>query len=275
MNRQGTPIRPTGGIEWTHILGPQTGFTSNPVKGCKHECRWKMPDGNIAICYAKSVKERMSGVGSFEKITWHPEELNEIRSHKAPAGIFIDSMSDLFGLQVQKDWIDAVIQCIADCKQHVFFSLTKNPSRFREFKHDAKWPANWLVGISYPPTWMYGRQLTMEQQRTWFEKGLGFLVESPAQWRWVSAEPLSLDLSDHIAVYQHLLHWIVIGAASNGTQLYQPDREVFAKTLQAATNLPIFFKGNISHDLANQVAGGWKEEFPAIVPKRMEQVEMI
>ena len=39
------------GISWTD-------FTWNPVRGCLHECQWRMPDGEIAICYAKLVAEK-------------------------------------------------------------------------------------------------------------------------------------------------------------------------------------------------------------------------
>lgn len=256
------------GIEWTAYRWPNgtalPGFTANPVRGCKHQCQWEMPDGNIATCYAKVGRERIDGPGSFERITYHPEVLADIRKRKKPAGIFIDSMSDLFGLDVQRDWIDAVIQCIRDCPQHVFFSLTKNPSRFRtDFNGDKPWPENWLVGISYPPTFMFGKKLTIEQQNAWFKKALDFLKDSPARRYWVSAEPLSLDLSRWLQVSEWL-DWVVIGAASNGSTTCQPDPEIFRRTLHALEGTPVFFKGNIDRQLADEVAGGWREEFPAM-----------
>ena len=46
LNKQGK-----GKIEWTD-------FTWNPVGGCRHACRWKMPDGTIARCYAESFVEQ-------------------------------------------------------------------------------------------------------------------------------------------------------------------------------------------------------------------------
>lgn len=42
MNKQGNKTNPSGGIEWTHIFGPGTGYTANPVRGCQHQCRWRM-----------------------------------------------------------------------------------------------------------------------------------------------------------------------------------------------------------------------------------------
>lgn len=283
MNPQGTPLKPRGGIEWTHMLGDRTGYTSNPVRGCQHGCRWEMPDGNIAICYAESGRERLDGPGSFKNITWHPQQLEMISARKTPSGIFIDSTSDLFGLNVNRDWIVKVIECIRNNPQHVFFSLTKNPSRFLDFKDDARWPANWLVGISYPPTFMFGKKLTTEQQRAWFRKALNLLYGSPATWRWISAEPLSLDLSDIIRDSRQspppdgkegeiAIHWCVVGAASNGSVTYQPAPGTMRNTLDALTGIPIFFKGNLDRTLADEVAGGWREEFPKIkAPQLAEQ----
>lgn len=258
MNKQGNRANPKGGIEWTHILGPLTGFTANPVRGCEHECQWRMPDGTVVICYAKAQKERMSGKGSFEKITFHPDILDQIRSRKEPAGIFIDSMSDLFGENVNEAWISIVLDCAWDCPQHIFFTLTKNPRRLRDFRFSP----NTLVGLSAPPTFMYGKELSHEAQRTWFRKGLEWLTNCAAENVWLSLEPLAIDVSDLIAPHQERIRWAVIGAASDGARTYQPERETFANTLRVLDTMPVFFKGNVDRQLADEIAGGWKEEFP-------------
>ena len=39
------------GIEWTDE-------TRNATGGCLHDCQWFMPDGTIAVCYAKELAER-------------------------------------------------------------------------------------------------------------------------------------------------------------------------------------------------------------------------
>jgi protein gp37 len=269
MNRQGNKKNPCGGIEWTHYFGPRSGYTANPVRGCRHGCRWVMPNGDIAICYAEAIATNLATKaypGGFAHVTWHPDELAEIRSHTEPCGIFIDSMSDLFGQDVQPEWLDEVIQTIRACPQHVFFSLTKNPSRFRQFQGISNpWPSNWLVGISYPPTFMFGKRWTLAQQRVWFEKALLNLCASPAQSRWVSVEPLSLDLSDILDSYRTELCFAVIGAASNGPKYYQPDRDIFRRTLHAFNGMNVFFKGNLDRNLAVEVAGKWREEFPRLM----------
>jgi protein gp37 len=267
MNRQGSKKNPTGGIEWTHILGPYTGRTSNPIRGCQHACRWRMPDGKLAICYAEATAIRFPGKHyekGFGTITFDSRELLAIRSLKTPAGIFIDSMSDLFGKNVPREWIDLVIQTILDCPRHVFFSLTKNPARFRDFA--GTWPPNWLVGISAPPTFMFGHELSLDQQIAWFTRGLEFLRDSPAAKRWVSLEPLSFDVSKVLEEADCPLDWAVIGAASNGAETFQPTEKNLVQALKvlAEKKTPLFFKGNLNRSFVKICGSEWREEFPKL-----------
>ena len=248
------------GIEWVSIFGVGTGYTANPVRGCEHGCEWRMPDGNIVRCYAEAFDDRLHGEGHFKTITFHPSVLAEARAKKERSGIFFDSMSDLLGNKVKPEWIAAVIQCMRDCPQHVFFILTKNPRRLTEFE----WPGNALVGLSAPPTFMYGKELNIEQQRAWFRKGLEWLSESHARIKWVSMEPLTVDLVNILQDYSGHLGWSVIGAGSDGHAKYQPDENLFVRTLLALSSSPVFFKGNLDRQLAER-HGGWREEWPTHV----------
>jgi protein gp37 len=271
MNRQQNGTK--RGIEWTGIYG-LPGYTSNPIKGCKHKCQWRMPNGKIAVCYAKDVAEgiaRHAFPGGFEALTWHPDELRNIEKHQNPCGIFIDSMSDLFGATVKKEWIDEVLKTVRKCPQHIFFSLTKNPVRFKEFDL----PENLFCGISSPPTFMYGKELTPQQQLETFRTWIRMLGRSTATVRWISFEPLSFDVTDAIDEYWESFHWAVIGAASDASKHYQPDRVVFSRAVERldAHNIPIFFKGNIERNFAISVAGRWREDFPP-QPTKLEQADL-
>ena len=286
MNRQGTLKNQRGGIEWTHIFGSHTGYTSNPVKGCQHTCRWRMPDGKLAICYAEATAERFPGkwyAKGFGTISFDETELAAIRKLKSPAGIFIDSMSDLFGKNVETIWIDEVIETIFDCPQHTFFSLTKNPARliqkpdeFLKFPSPRRWvlpwPSNWLVGISVPPTFMFGHELTPAQQTVWLKRGLEFLRDSPAQRRWISIEPLSFDVSEIIAESNCPLDWAVIGAATNGAQTFQPTEKNLVNCLRVLNEkkIPVFMKGNLDPAFVKICGSEWREEFPAITQSQPE-----
>lgn len=50
MTVQFKPKTGSRGIEWCDE-------TRNPTGGCLHQCRWEMPDGTIAICYAENLAE--------------------------------------------------------------------------------------------------------------------------------------------------------------------------------------------------------------------------
>jgi protein gp37 len=274
MNKQGNKTNPSGGIEWTHIFGPGTGFTANPVRGCQHQCRWKMPDGNVAICYAESQRDRLNGKGAFQKITFHPEVLAAIRKHKQRAGIFIDSMSDLFAQGVENEWLAETLHTIRECPQHIFFSLTKNPARFVQLRREYIYPLNLFLGVSMPPTFMFGKELTVQQQTTWFHKALEKLCACDAAVRWVSLEPLSWDCSDILAQFRDRLHWAVIGAASDGARTHQPAPHTLARVLDSLAGLPVFFKGNLRDSITPSNGFSlWRQEFPNLTAENAENAK--
>lgn len=248
--------KPPGGIEWTRVYG-RPGYTANPIKGCQHDCRWRMPDGQVAQCYAKSVAEgvaRASYPKGFEYVQFNPAELDAIRALREPAGIFIDSMSDLMGRDVPDAWIKSVIDTMMFSPQHIFFVLTKNPPRLKDFA----WPCNAWVGVSAPPTFMFGRELNQSQQERWYDVALGVLADIHVPVRWTSIEPLSWDCSEILVEHRDHLEWAVIGAASNGLQRHLPDRWVLRNVLDALEGIPVFFKGN----LRGMGFPEWREENP-------------
>jgi protein gp37 len=250
------------GIEWTHPHG-RPGFTANPVKGCKHACRWRMPDGKIAICYAEAIAKKFPGkhyANGFDSLSFDPKELDCIDKLKEPSAIFMDSMSDLFGHDVPEEWIKRTLVAIQKSPWHIFFTLTKNPRRLLEF--DLNLPNLWC-GVSAPPTFMFGKELTVEAQRTWLRKALAWLAESSARIKWVSIEPLSFDCSELIREQRDNLDWAVVGAASDGARTHQPSPNILAKVLDALLGVPVFFKGNLSRKLLAEIGSEWREEYPA------------
>jgi len=258
MNKQPAP----GGIEWTRIWG-RPGYTANPVRGCRHGCQWRMPDGKLAICYAKAVVDRFglkkAYPQGFESLYFDQSELGAIHRLKEPAGIFICSMSDLFGQKVPATWIMSVLATIASNQQHVFFSLTKNSRRLLEFSL----PPNLFVGISAPPSFMFGKELQPQAQYVWFKKALENLHRCNAATKWVSLEPLMPGYLDLLQDASTWLDWAVIGAASDGNKTHQPCESTlyWAMRYLDGNQIPIFFKGNLSRALADKFTG-WRQEFP-------------
>ncbi len=255
MNKQ---LKKDGGrgIEWTD-------YTWNPVGGCSHGCRWRMPDGSIAVCYAETVAERLNRTAypqGFAQHYWRPDQLTDPMGLEKPAKIFLDSMSDLMGRQVPTEQIEAVIGTCVAARRHTFQLLTKNAPRLTQFA----FPNNVWLGVSAP--FMFDHELTLDQQRSMVFKQLDVLSSFPRHVRWMSVEPLSFDIAD---VFEHWirsrehaslfpLQWVVIGAATNGGKVYQPERAWVQRLLDLcdARGIKVFFKGNLEWS-------PWREEFPA------------
>ena len=247
MNKQQKSAQRRG-IEWTD-------YTWNPVGGCKHACRWEMPDGSIAICYAEHVAERVAQAAyphGFEHHYWRPELLEEPLKLKESAKIFLDSMSDLMGHWVPDEQIEQVLDIAREARQHSFQLLTKNAPRLLQFE----FPPNVWVGVSAPPSFFMGRRLSEQQQARMVRRQIEVLRDVKAAVRWMSIEPLSFDIAPLLVDSD--LQWAVIGAATNGPKSYQPRPEWVVNVLDVldAQNTAVFFKGNIEWST-------WREEFPA------------
>lgn len=253
MNKQGP-----NGIEWTDA-------TWNPIGGCKHACRWKMPDGNIAICYAETTAEH--GVAStaypmgFAHHYWRPHKLQEPINQKTPMKVFLDSMSDLMGHWVPDTEINQVLETCHKAHWHSFQLLTKNPKRLLDFD----FPDNVWVGVSTPPDFMMGKELSQDQKHRMLRITLDTLSQIKTPVRWISAEPLSWDITPLLSEYASAINWCVIGAASNGKTLYAPN-ESYVKALVEhleANGVTVFYKGNMR--TLEWAVQNWRNGFPVAV----------
>jgi protein gp37 len=254
------------GIEWTDE-------TRNVTGGCMHDCRWQMPDGSVAICYAEVLAE--NGVAKsayphgFKHHYWRPNLLRDLVRADEPQLIFCDSMSDMFAAAVPDDQVRTILTAMRQAPHHSYQSLTKAAPRLLKFIDDL--PPNLWVGVSSPPDWMLGKRLSRQQQVAMLRKSMEVLAEIKARTGdivWMSAEPVSWDLTEVLNT-PHPLDWVVIGAASNGRRYFQPDPDHIRKLLLVmdATGTPVFYKGNIremfdANDLGTDELNRWREDFP-------------
>jgi len=257
MNKQQSK---TGrGIEWTN-------FTWNPVGGCRHECRWTMPDGSEAICYAEAQVNRQRSdkfyPQGFAHHYWNPDRLKEPLRVQEPSRIFLDSMSDLMGWWVPREEIEAVLDVCKQASWHTFQLLTKNAPRLAQFKFSK----NVQVGASVPPSSINGKPMTPDQQKRMLRFALHELSNVEVPVRWLSIEPLSFDVSSCLDWAYQMdggIQWAVIGAATNGGKVYQPDPLWVRNAITSLRQMgaAIFFKGNLR---GNEAAAEWLEEFPTV-----------
>ena len=156
-------------IEWVSVFGEGTGKSWNPVTGCLNPCRdtYCYNTMKSSAVLNRFGAKRMINKDAFERgekpqyeyvkdwrsvddckkhralkgevypygysPTVYLHRLYEPEKVKKPCGIFVCDAADLFGYWVPSIWIDHVIDVIRTCPQHIFFLLTKNPSRYKEF----------------------------------------------------------------------------------------------------------------------------------------------
>lgn len=238
---KGGALKRGRGIEWCDI-------TNNPIGGCKHACRWTMPDGNEAICYAEDIAEngfaRSAYKEGFDHHYWRPHMLKKLKNLDTPHLVFINSMSDLFGHWVPEEHVQLVLDTMRECPQHTFQALTKNAPGILKWVDQL--PQNLWVGVSSPPDSMWGRPLSRSQQSRMLARQLDVFDQLPENTvRWMSIEPLSWDI--HELLVGKRLDWAVIGAATDGKKKFQPDPNHVQSLLDLfdVQGTPVFFKGNL------------------------------
>jgi protein gp37 len=263
MNKQNPPK----GIEWTRIkriedgkLVELPGYTWNPTAGCFHGCTWRMPDGSVTECYAKTVAERLafsSYEHGFEHHYWRPHLLDEPLKVKQPSGIFVGSMADLFGHWVPAEQIEQVIDTMRRADWHTFQTLSKYALRLPEFN---PYPPNVWVGVSVPAGHLMKPAGAVRALRAY----LRHMTQIEAGVRFMSMEPLWFDvapvLERWVAEHGNLpFEWVIIGAASNGAKLYQPEPAWVQGALDVLDKqgIPVFFKGNLDWT-------EWRDKFPDV-----------
>ena len=262
MNEQKAP----GGIEWTRVWG-RRGYTWNPTAGCLHGCTWRMPDGSVTECYAKTVAERLATKAypeGFAHHYWRPEKLAEPKRLKHPAGIFVGSMADLFGQWVPEWQIRRVLSVMGDTPQHIYLTLSKYPVRLAEFN---PYPENVWVGVSVPAGHLMREAGAIRAMGVY----LKHLARVKASVRYLSLEPLWFDVAP--VLKRWLTHdrlpfeWVIVGAASSGSRHYWPTAFMVKHTvhLLESQGIPVFFKGNMDNPYWSMP---WRAEFPALSQAR-------
>ena len=127
-------------IEWTDA-------TWNPVTGCS-----KISPG-CKHCYAERMANRLKAMGQknyrdgFE-VTLQPQMLELPLHWKTPRRIFVNSMSDLFHVDVPLSYIKDVFDVMSRARWHQFQVLTKRAERIEELSPKLKWQPNIWMGVS-------------------------------------------------------------------------------------------------------------------------------
>lgn len=121
----------------------------NPTTGCD-----KISAG-CKYCYAERMANRLQHNPKVKqryrngfKLTLQPDSLNLPYTWKKPRRVFVNSMSDLFHVDVPFDYIEYVFEVIRNNPQHIFQVLTKRSEQLKMLSGFLNWPENLWMGVS-------------------------------------------------------------------------------------------------------------------------------
>ncbi|MBI1381740.1 MAG: DUF5131 family protein [Planctomycetaceae bacterium] len=205
-------------IEWTEA-------TWNPISGCT-----KVSPG-CKHCYAERMAKRLQAMGQANYkngfgLTLQPHMLDLPLRWKQPQTIFVNSMSDLFHVDVPLAYVQRVFHVMAQAHWHRFQVLTKRAERLAELNSRLSWPTNVWMGVSVESTQYLSR--------------IDRLRESGARLKFLSLEPLlgplpDLDLAG--------IHWVIVGGESGpGARPMDPAWVVDLRDQCSRAQVPFFFK---------------------------------
>jgi protein gp37 len=221
-------------IEWTDA-------TWNPVTGCT-----KVSSG-CDHCYAATLAHRRlsevyrsrppvcdtpeNRADPFAVRLW-PERLTQPTKWRQPCMVFVNSMSDLFHVDIPEHYVRSAFEVMLRVDRHVYQVLTKRPSRAVRF-----WRRNQDLfnGRSIPEhIWM---GTSVEDEAVGYR--IRQLREIPAHVRFLSCEPLlgAMRLRlDGVA-------WVIVGGESGGG--FRPLNMEWARDIRdqcVAAGVAFFFK---------------------------------
>lgn len=189
-------------IEWTDA-------TWNPVAGCA------LASAGCKNCYAMKMAWRLEAMGvekyagltkkTSRNVTWNgvvredPDALLIPLSWRKPRKIFVNSMSDLFHVDVSDEFIVSVWSVMKKTPQHHYQILTKRPERMSLLVRSLK------IAV-LPNVWL---GTSVENVETTYR--IDELRRTPAAIRFVSFEPLIGPVGK---VNLKGIHWAIVGGES-------------------------------------------------------------
>jgi protein gp37 len=210
-------------IEWTEA-------TWNPVRGCT-----KISPG-CKHCYAETFAERFRGVPGhpYEKgfdLRLVPEKLNEPLLWSRPKVVFVNSMSDLFHVDVPEEYIAQVAKVMKAASWHTFQVLTKRADRLRrlldgKLRFAAELPNVWW-GVSV-------------ENREYGVSRIEHLQKIDCAVRFLSIEPLLEDIGQ---IDLTGIDWVIVGGESGPGARKMESKWVESVLKQCRrSDVPFFFK---------------------------------
>jgi protein gp37 len=237
----------TSEIEWTDA-------TWNPVRGCT-----KISPG-CKHCYAERFAERFRGVAGHPyehgfDLRLVKDKLTEPLKWSKPKRIFVNSMSDLFHLDVPDAYVADVVDVMRLADWHIYQVLTKRSERLCNYVNAAVLDASAMTHVWWG--------VSVENKRYGLPR-IEDLRMTRAALRFLSVEPLLEDLGE---IDLTGISWVIVGGESGpGARRMEPQwvDNILAQCREQ--RVPFFFKqwGGIRKKKAGRVLNGRTyDEMPA------------
>ncbi len=228
------------------------GWTFNPITGCLNGCSYcyarRLAHGRLKQKYLANkliVPNLIVACGDnlddpFFPRFWANRLDAPLDRQLKPSGIFVCNMGELFGNWIPEGWQRAVFRVFADCPQHRFYLLTKQPQNLDKW---SPFPLNCYVGITIDGT-----------NRTSFS---GF-ANVRARVKYVSFEPLLASVANQLHLLRNAgIGWVIIGGQSGADRFYPPEQWIDEiKDACDEYQIPVFEKDNL------RLSGARRQDVP-------------
>ena len=252
-------MRSHSAIEWTDSTwNPVTGCT--PVStGCDNCYAQALAHVRLRDGYLRRlpVIQNDANLNDPFAVRLWPERMSQPQQWRTPRMIFVNSMSDLFHVDIPEDYVREIFKVMLRVDRHVYQVLTKRPGRALRFYGRN---ADLFERGPIPKHIWIGA--TVENQEAAFR--VDQLRQVPAEVRFLSCEPLlggvDLDLAG--------IHWVIAGGESGpGFRPMKPDwvKSVHEQGRQA--DVPFFFKqwgGRTPKARGRELEGEEWSEYPQV-----------
>lgn len=221
-------------IEWTDATwNPTTGCTK-VSDGCDHCYAHKLAHERLTVLYSRQlpVVQSPENIADPFSVRLWSDRLRQPGSWKKPRIVFVNSMSDLFHVDVPDAFVRQVFEVMLKVDRHIYQVLTKRPARavrFFRLNHDL-----FPTGRVPRHIWM---GTSVENQDVAYR--VSHLRKLPAEVRFLSCEPLLGPLQVNLGG----IHWVIAGGESGAE--FRAMEETWALSLRdqcRSTGTPFFFK---------------------------------
>jgi len=230
-------------IEWTDA-------TWNPVTGCT-----KISPG-CTHCYAERMANRLKLMGQKNyrngfDVTLQPHMLELVLKLKTPKRIFVNSMSDLFHVDVPLSYIKDVFEVMRRAHWHQYQVLTKRSERLLELSPRLDWAPQIWMGVSV--------------ENAGYVNRIDDLRETGALVKFVSLEPLLGPLHQ---LNLRGIDWAIVGGESGpGARPVDPAWVTDLRDQCVRAGVAFFFKqwgGVQKKKTGRELEGRTWDEMPAL-----------